>query len=573
MYLRRRLEHFLADLRDGSLQLSEDAAADTAAELAAIQMDGQGAVILSSCGPRVRALARAHFKLTEAFEQEAPDLGAIEGAAVPSNLAAAQEELFGHFEEVYAAFTGAPPDRFVPPGSSFSEAIRNRGAKMASWSKSEYVRWAEGVNGAVGGLKGFYAGPGKEAFRAAKSLPGQKLVLGGQRFTATSKRAVQQMALYADTLLIPDPVMPWLERDRQEERFRDVLMVKQIHQLFPLRGLSQIDGHPLVVFPSWEKSLEAEDPQTQDNMELAAIRLVEHFVGEQFEDFEELFDYAEKNTKRFLRIVEENRLFVPPGGNGTETLDEGIALWREDAVRRRSDSYLDSISDLGDHQIVLMFIMDRIAPVFHVLENAGEFSASPLFGLPQQWHYFKLWQRANAGRVAAPGADPNTALDTVRALTDERHAWLGAVPLEALVELRERGANIEFRRRLTEVLLELECAHEGNYEAQVARVGRGLQILLREHDAEVRKIERESREKYSRLAIAGGTALAGAFLTSAAQFLPWFPDVGMLGGGAALSAFGLGTKYATDKLSETQQLRRERRTLMGYLATAAMGKQ
>jgi hypothetical protein len=45
-----------------------------------------------------------------------------------------------------------------------------------------------------------------------------KLVLGGSsRFLESQLNAVRQLLLYADTVLIPDPILPWIEVDRSEE--------------------------------------------------------------------------------------------------------------------------------------------------------------------------------------------------------------------------------------------------------------------------------------------------------------------------------------------------------------------
>jgi hypothetical protein len=59
-----------------------------------------------------------------------------------------------------------------------------------------------------------------------------RLVLGGgSRFQRSQLDSVLTAVLYSDTVLVPDPVMPWLERDRREERFRHVLLLKAVHTL------------------------------------------------------------------------------------------------------------------------------------------------------------------------------------------------------------------------------------------------------------------------------------------------------------------------------------------------------
>ena len=91
-------------------------------------------------------------------------------------------------------------------------------------------------------------------------------VLGGSSsFKASQFNSVTQSLLYADTILIPDPVMPWIESDRKEERFRNIRMLEAVFGILHIKPLVDAEfRYPAVmVFPSWEKLLEHNDAQTQ----------------------------------------------------------------------------------------------------------------------------------------------------------------------------------------------------------------------------------------------------------------------------------------------------------------------
>ncbi len=73
-------------------------------------------------------------------------------------------------------------------------------------------------------LMNLYSTEGEKVFRAAKILDACKLNLGGSsRFLETHLNATRKSLLFSDTVLIPDPIMPWIEERRDEEQFKHVI--------------------------------------------------------------------------------------------------------------------------------------------------------------------------------------------------------------------------------------------------------------------------------------------------------------------------------------------------------------
>jgi hypothetical protein len=52
---------------------------------------------------------------------------------------------------------------------------------------------------------------------------------------------VSSSVLCSDTVLNPDPVLPWVESDRREERFGHVLLIQAVHALLQLKPLIDAD--------------------------------------------------------------------------------------------------------------------------------------------------------------------------------------------------------------------------------------------------------------------------------------------------------------------------------------------
>src|SRR5262249_10832466 len=94
---------------------------------------------------------------------------------------------------------------------------------------------------------------GRSNFSDCKQLGGMGLVLGGsRRFKRTQLDAVATAALYSDTVLIPDPVLPWLlETEREEEKFPAVWVGSPSGDNFLRAGLSDSVALPQPRRLSW----------------------------------------------------------------------------------------------------------------------------------------------------------------------------------------------------------------------------------------------------------------------------------------------------------------------------------
>jgi len=80
-------------------------------------------------------------------------------------------------------------------------------------------------------------------------LGGVKLVLGGSgRFTESHLASVRKMVLYADTIVIPDPILPWVESARLRKKGTELFSC-----LGGGRGSrpAELPRQGRVVVPSW----------------------------------------------------------------------------------------------------------------------------------------------------------------------------------------------------------------------------------------------------------------------------------------------------------------------------------
>jgi hypothetical protein len=463
-----------------------------------------------------------------------------------------QRRLFGildeFFERAYGCGIAAVPevDAFGDWIRANAEKFGSRGAEAHTWLYDQLARFYEESRNA--GM-----------FELAGRLGGAKLVLGGSsRFMNPQLGAVRKMVLYADTILIPDPILPWVESPRSEERFRDVLLAQNAFVLLHLKPLVDADlpYPPIMVFPSWEKTLELQDRQTREGQLALVTGVLGDSFGHSFGSFDEVAAFAQDRSDDFLRLADQKQLLIGPGGKPGQSLQTSIRLYREDIDRWRSTDYKKQIRRLSDAEFVLNGLAERIGPMYHLFENATELIANPMMPLAVHWYYYRLCSRFFEHRLQRLGLLEQKVITEIEALESPSLDWLGNITIDALVELRLRGDNETFRSRMREYTVALQGAALHDINRVAAEISRGISSLILEHQNTIREINDKYNRHHVHTALLAGVTIAAAILPTVAP---------LVGSAAMLAPVG---KLIWDIASEELDTRQASRSLMGILADA-----
>ncbi|HRI06369.1 MAG TPA: hypothetical protein PKW35_01065 [Nannocystaceae bacterium] len=512
---------------------------------------------------KLRTWARGYFLVSEAMDRNRPGTtlqGESESATSDERTKSTMRELFSHLDNVFCAYTNSRPELFTR-GQSFAAGIQAMGRAMESDSSLARRLFTSGGE-AMQRLAAFYEKSGGYLFRAAKELSGLKMVLGGtQSFTRSGIDAVRSMMLYADTIAVPDPVFRWLEVENENEAFRLPRMLEDVLNTLALRPLVDADlpFPAIIVFPSWEGRLDRYDLQTQDSQERMMMQFFCHYFDVDFEDITEIFEFAERNPDKVIEKIESARLLVAPGASGNEAFAAQIEMIRKSMANNRAPEYQNFASKVHPATLAINTIMERLGPLYHLNENAGEMEASPLMSLPVHWRYYELLAAATEGILIREGVIPLEAASVAKSLSFSDRHWLGDVPIDALVELRRRGENREFRRRLGAQLDELRATTPETIDRTTRLVERALRELAAEHERDLEALRAKYSAIYTPLAVT-------SWFTLAASFLPFFPAITPV---AALTAM---SGYVGAKLSERAERARLGRSLTGVLAASARAR-
>jgi len=391
-------------------------------------------------------------------------------------LATVQREFFQILDEFFRRATGVSAEEFAPL-DSFMEEIKADAQKIGRRTPVAYLYVHEA-------LSVFYKRFAQHMFFEAKNLSGLKLVLGGaSHFGQSQFDSVRRMLLYADSILIPDPILPWIESARAEEGMRSIRLLESAFVLLHMKPLVDADlpVPPLVIFQSFEKSLEERDPRTQRQIGLLISRVLSHFLGRRFETIKELQRFASIEEAEFLRNVDEQKLFVAPGGQVGEPLQEALERYEAELKQWRSQSYQATMKGVPKGVLVLNGLMERITPQYHLLENAQELSSCPFVPLPAQWHYYSLISKFFLAQVQAPAQIDEEAIRLLDLTNGLQESWLGDIPILEVADLLLNKENARFRVRLNELVCELHAASLDNLRRVTSDVCRGIGDLLKGH--------------------------------------------------------------------------------------------
>lgn len=473
-----------------------------------------------------------------------------------------QDRYFEILTEFFVNVTGYLPRDFSSLGK-FSESIQ---AMTTKWREnpSKAEKSIIAYSTLEKNLKKLYSEEGCKAFTAAKKLDGCKLNLGGgSRFLETQLNATRKSLLYSDTVLIPDPVMPWLEKKRDEENFTHIIPLQMAFFILHLSDLKgdEFDLPPFFVFPSFEKSLEEHDPQTQENSIQLITDVFSHYVDSGIKHPQNIIEFGTKYPEQYLQKIEETTLFVSPGSEPGESIKIALENYKEEMRYSRSEDWCTKLFSQGDVSIATHAIFERIMPHYHLLENADELRSHPFLCINAQAHYYQLianMKNTSVGEVAS--FDPSTSA-ILQSLTSKRLDYLTNIEDSQLVALRKTNENVEFRRELRDLVNSLPNTKLEDLGYVASEVCAHLESAISKHEKQVSAFKSKYQAKHKYTALLVGGTLGVTMFPVLAPFLSTLLPFG------AAAATG---KYISDKFEEKAEGKPFSHSMMGVISLAKL---
>ena len=466
-----------------------------------------------------------------------------------------QKSYFEIIHNFFAKFVGKNPDEFndfESLGLHLKEMYENNKNNISYFSHLIQIR-----EDFLEKLVNLYTSESAQAFKAAQNLDVFKINLGGSsRFLKTQLNAVRKSLLLTDLVLIPDPILPWIEKERGDEKLKNLRMIEAVYFVLNLKDLLEEDFEipPFFIFPSWEKLLEDKDDVTKENLNHLLYEFLSFYLNVKINCEEDLVNYLSKYSNDFFSAVQEKRLFISPNGMEIHNLKDSITNYRDYASQHRTTDWCEK-NLASDIHVIVNGIVERLVPQYHLFENSQEMSSNPYLCIPEHAHYYNLISKMSWSFKADKLIDKQT--DTIlNVLTSQRLDYLANFNDEEIKILRKADEHILFKNEMRTFISSISNVKIQDTGYVSREFSQFLDVKIKQHIKELDGLKSKYRSKnIQTLGLAGGT-LAVNFMPLLGQLL------------SVIGAGSVGIKYLGDKLDEKHDFQKAKSSYVGVIALA-----
>lgn len=466
-----------------------------------------------------------------------------------------QKEYFEIIHDFFIKFVGRDPNAFSDFDSLVFHLkdmyVKNKN-NMTYLSNLNHIR-----EDFFEKLAKLYVSESAQAFKAAQNLDVFKINLGGStRFLKTQLNAVRKSLLLTDIVLIPDPILPWIETERGEEKQKNLRMIEAVYFILNLKDLLDEDFviPPFFIFPSWEKLLEEKDEVTKRNVHHLLYEFLSFYLKCEISNEIDLLDYLSKYSNDFFKTVEEKRLFVSPSGIETHSLKDSLINYKDYVSENRTADWCETNLALDSH-IIINGIAERLVPQYHLFENSCEMSSNPYLCIPEHAHYYNLISKMSWSFKEDNLIDKQN--DTILNVLNSQHLdYLANLNDNEIKMLRKSDEHILFKNDMRAFVNSISTMEIEDIDYVAREFSQFLDIKVKQHIQELEGLKSKYRSKHIQTLMLVGGTLSVNFMPLLGQFI------------SVIGAGSVGLKYSSDKVDEKYDFKKANSSYMGVIALA-----
>ncbi|AQT69892.1 hypothetical protein STSP2_03092 [Anaerohalosphaera lusitana] len=322
-----------------------------------------------------------------------------------------------------------------------------------------------------------------------RRMPTLKAVYGGNVFPHPESNLVSNVGLYADTIVLPDPIFSSLGMHAmlQPEHSTYILAKNALAAMsYKEWAIADVDVPILVFVPSYfylsDQLPKIIEVFSQSDLQNHLGKVFDYRFNS-FKDIEEYFEHAPdvealassvKNKERFVFDIEENPL----------PLDQ-IGIILDDFEKKLTIPF----EPLPSKMRLLKSLQGRFMQANNVLAHCDLYGGIPIIDAPTSWQYF-LWKLECSASQLSMGAEDTLVTHVLH--EDLRNIpCFSKVPAQGIIELRRsnklQGMREVFRRGIMEIS-SVDC---DAVEDVTKKVSQNLRDALQEYETHVQELPKE----------------------------------------------------------------------------------
>jgi len=367
-----------------------------------------------------------------------------------------------------------------------------------------------------GGVKAYYEAP------------------AGYRPPLFAEDFVRRVALYADSLLIADPILELLRVREVRPDWVYKLTISNAMELLRCRSLAE-DSPPIMSVVPTQQMIDKDTNHTLAKLTNSlSLEIVCKLLGKELNSWDEIeaFLCRHDDIDHLLKRIGSLRPLSQPGVSPIMVVTEEY---------KNMPNYEDNPKATFLYYLLQQGGYSFSTLVNSVTLNSAALAAHPCFDNRVFWDWTMEKHRLDNEKLGTMGTISRDVF-VMNVLQLEDFRWLGNVPIDSLREVREDGEMQSMRDMFRKELGEIENVDDDAFEEVANQVKYNLETEFRRHEASLDRLDKKYR-RGTLLDLSG--IITGSVLAFCAIF---YPLAGIIGAGVGGAGFlDLFKRYLEDR--------------------------
>ena len=383
-----------------------------------------------------------------------------------------------------------------------------------------------------------------------------------------SPKSIKKQSLYADTVALSPPIVHTRRVNYQlmEPIARLSQIIHSSLSLLQMKELFLADTTPpiaVLVRPA-PFSNDASHKLWSELADRDGLHACSEVFDTTFSSESELLEFVQRHITldNLCHDAKKPEVFAshaPSLGGAKYPFREALEL----AMKATYGFFSYAFSSLNDPELLTFAvefgILGAISATDSQLFSCGSYGAQPIADDRKEWQRL-IWKFEHDNEFFAEklGTGRKDSL-VMNALRLDDFSWLGNVPIEGIVKLREDGELQNVRDTLSRGIERIETVSDEDFSEVTRQVGYNLDQEFKRHKTQLKNLDEKFRRKYN--FDVASVAVGGSIAVISALFQPLAVAAGIVGGGSLM-------KFISDVLAERSKKAELRRKPVALLFEA-----
>ena len=329
-------------------------------------------------------------------------------------------------------------------------------------------------------IDGFWSDVGEIAQLHVEDMHGNiKGIFGGDLFPSHGENIASKCGIYTDTIILPDPFLRSrhiFEKYGKEDKAYYLIKHGMNLLQYKMLACAEVDVPIVVILPDYSH---LENDEKEFYFKLGQEDALIHsgrLFGKTFGSVDELLEFS-----RSLDTIEKTVAEI-------EAPDRVLfnTEWGKDPAtqiqKALNDKNYKPFGAVSPGDVLAIQSVGRMGISNELLIKARRLNGTPIIDAPTSWQYLTWKMEYDAERIEQKtNLKDLHILKGLQDLAGSDMQWIGNIPIEALVEVRQQGAMDEIRNALGNGVNELISSNPTNFHRSRDQIFDNISEAFQQH--------------------------------------------------------------------------------------------